>query len=172
MRAIDLNSQHPSIEEIDFFDVCPEEAYDVLVSSMVLNYVPEPAKRGEMLMRMILQLSQQGGCLCLILPVRCVRSKLVGEDCFLRLLVALGLEEALPVNITPKLIFYVMRRACCSITASAPGKPHQDWRVSADRLLSGLPDDLRDKFSLARTLETDPSNKQFSLALPESFSSL
>lgn len=33
--AIDIHSQHPSIQEIDFFDVLPEFKYDVVVCSMV-----------------------------------------------------------------------------------------------------------------------------------------
>lgn len=35
VRSIDLNSQHPSIEECDFFDVVPEQRYDVVMCSMV-----------------------------------------------------------------------------------------------------------------------------------------
>jgi hypothetical protein len=35
VRSIDLNSQHPSIEECDFFDVVPQQQYDVVVCSMV-----------------------------------------------------------------------------------------------------------------------------------------
>ena len=33
--AIDINSQHPQIQEIDFFDILPEFKYDVVVCSMV-----------------------------------------------------------------------------------------------------------------------------------------
>ena len=35
VRAIDVNSQHPLIEERDFFSVEPEGNYDVVVCSMV-----------------------------------------------------------------------------------------------------------------------------------------
>jgi 25S rRNA (adenine2142-N1)-methyltransferase len=35
VRAIDVNSQHPLIEERDFFTVEPEGIYDVVVCSMV-----------------------------------------------------------------------------------------------------------------------------------------
>jgi 25S rRNA (adenine2142-N1)-methyltransferase len=51
VRAIDLHSQHAKIEECDFFDVVPEKSYDVIVCSMVINYVSQPIKRGEMLGR-------------------------------------------------------------------------------------------------------------------------
>lgn len=41
VRAIDLNSQHPDIEEMDFFDLLPEPVYDFVVSSMVcLDMMP------------------------------------------------------------------------------------------------------------------------------------
>jgi 25S rRNA (adenine2142-N1)-methyltransferase len=39
VRAIDLNSQHPSIEECDFFTVEPEGQYEVVVCSMVSLFV-------------------------------------------------------------------------------------------------------------------------------------
>lgn len=35
VRSIDLNSQHPMIEEIDFFDIEPQFNYDVVLCSMV-----------------------------------------------------------------------------------------------------------------------------------------
>lgn len=35
VRAIDVNSQHPSIEECDFFDITPTSGYDAVVCSMV-----------------------------------------------------------------------------------------------------------------------------------------
>ena len=35
VRAIDVNSQHPSIEECDFFDVTPIAEFDAVVCSMV-----------------------------------------------------------------------------------------------------------------------------------------
>jgi hypothetical protein len=41
VRAIDLNSQHPSIEECDFFSVEPEGRYEVVVSSMVSHLLLE-----------------------------------------------------------------------------------------------------------------------------------
>ena len=35
VRAIDVNSQHPLIEECDFFDITPTESFDAVVCSMV-----------------------------------------------------------------------------------------------------------------------------------------
>jgi hypothetical protein len=39
VRAIDINSQHPLIEECDFFDLEPQRNYDAVVCSMVRMYV-------------------------------------------------------------------------------------------------------------------------------------
>ena len=35
VTALDLNSQHPYIEEMDYFDLTPEPIYDFIVASMV-----------------------------------------------------------------------------------------------------------------------------------------
>ena len=37
VRSIDVNSQHPSIEECDFFDINPSASFDAVVCSMVSN---------------------------------------------------------------------------------------------------------------------------------------
>ena len=39
VRAIDVNSQHPSIEECDFFDITPTGSFDVVVCSMVRRLI-------------------------------------------------------------------------------------------------------------------------------------
>ena len=39
-------------EEIDFFAIEPQHQYDCVVCSMVINCVPDPKKRGEMLARL------------------------------------------------------------------------------------------------------------------------
>ncbi|KAJ9603810.1 25S rRNA (adenine2142-N1)-methyltransferase [Cladophialophora chaetospira] len=59
VRRIDLRSPEQGIEEIDFMDLpipaAPngeaDSGYDVLSLSLVLNYVPDPEARGEMLKR-------------------------------------------------------------------------------------------------------------------------
>lgn len=59
--------------------------------------------------RMYLQL-RNNGLLFLILPLRCIDNKLVGQSHFQRLLECIGFELALPIRITPKLIFYTLRK--------------------------------------------------------------
>ena len=39
MRAIDLHSQHPDIEEMDFFDFPINTKYDYVVASMVCTVI-------------------------------------------------------------------------------------------------------------------------------------
>lgn len=54
MTRIDLNSQHPDILQQDFMEMpCPgdKDRFDIVSLSLVLNYVPDPAERGEMLRR-------------------------------------------------------------------------------------------------------------------------
>lgn len=47
---IDLHSQHPDILEQNFFDrpipLSPDEGYDVISCSLVLNFVGNPIQRG------------------------------------------------------------------------------------------------------------------------------
>jgi 25S rRNA (adenine2142-N1)-methyltransferase len=54
--AIDLNSQHPSVQKADFFDyahahisLAKEKPFDALILSLVLNFQGDPRKRGDML---------------------------------------------------------------------------------------------------------------------------
>ncbi|KAF2474395.1 uncharacterized protein BDR25DRAFT_332451 [Lindgomyces ingoldianus] len=55
VTRIDLNSQGPGITQQDFMKrplpEAPEEFFDIVSLSLVLNYVPDPAQRGEMLKR-------------------------------------------------------------------------------------------------------------------------
>lgn len=55
MSRIDLNSQGPGIEQQDFMErplpAIDDERFDIISLSLVLNYVPDAAGRGEMLRR-------------------------------------------------------------------------------------------------------------------------
>ena len=84
VMRIDLRSQQPGIQEIDFM-LLPEpklrtDRFDIISLSLVLNFVPEPYARGEMLKRIPKFLrtpdstSHDGllPCLFLVLPLPCV----------------------------------------------------------------------------------------------------
>lgn len=109
-RAIDINSQHPQIEECNFFDVEPRHDYDVVVCSMVINCVESACKRGEMIARLACLLKEETGILFLILPKRCVESPHIGGySVFEDLLHGFGYTQLTEKRITPKVVFYVCK---------------------------------------------------------------
>eukprot|EP00037_Helgoeca_nana_P024288 m.257699 g.257699 ORF g.257699 m.257699 type:complete len:303 (+) comp26599_c1_seq1:263-1171(+) len=113
--AIDLNSQASGITEVDFFDFAPshradKRPYDVVALSLVVNFVPEPKKRGEMLRRSV-GLLKPGGTLFLVLPRACVdNSRYVTDVSLKAILTSLGLEVTLS-HLSAKLAYYVLRLA-------------------------------------------------------------
>jgi 25S rRNA (adenine2142-N1)-methyltransferase len=81
VRAIDLLSRHPRVEQLDFFDLAKHETrggrspnFDVIVVSMVINCVPTPLDRGRMLVYLKQLLAPRGGILFLTLPRSCLTS--------------------------------------------------------------------------------------------------
>ena len=83
---IDLQSQHPQIQSQDFMDRplpnSNSDRFDIISLSLVLNFVPCPTQRGEMLRRTTLflrhsdldgpKLSQIFPSLFLVLPAPCL----------------------------------------------------------------------------------------------------
>lgn len=111
VRAIDLNSQDRLIEKQDMLTL-PETTFgkfDVVLSSMVINCVPCPYRRFEMLARLALHIKADG-VLFIILPTRCVESPLLGAEHFSNLLLAMGLRDAVARRNTPKLTFFTLVR--------------------------------------------------------------
>ena len=110
VRALDLMSRHPKIEERDFFTVPPAQHFHVLVNSMVINSVPDPAQRGCMLRRCHDHL-RPGGLLFLILPKRCVRASPFVTLPFLRTAMARCGLSTIRTHATPRVVFLVAQRA-------------------------------------------------------------
>ena len=110
VRAVDIKSRHPKIEQIDFFHLPVEpEAYDVVHSSMVLNCVPTAELRGEMLRRTAVFLRTRG-LFFLMLPARCVTaSSRMTSDKLIRLARACGLKHVEQKS-TPKVMFYCFEK--------------------------------------------------------------
>lgn len=125
VRAIDLRSSHPNIEEMDFLcmDVNHEienenesgrniGSYDCIVCSMVLNCVTTHQDRGKMLALLYRQL-RPGGLCFLTIPRLCLnQSKFMNRTLFEELLTdALGFEidDKLKKE-SPKVAFWVLRR--------------------------------------------------------------
>lgn len=139
VERIDLRSQHPEIKTEDFMQrplpSAPEEYFDIVSLSLVLNYVGTPTGRGEMLLRVEKYLrrrniygsggkiSQEGAMasrsdqeanqlfpsLFLVLPAPCVtNSRYLNEDKLEAMLKSLGYEMA-KKKMSAKLIYYLFR---------------------------------------------------------------
>lgn len=79
VQRIDLNSQNPQILQQDFMQrplpALDKEKFNVISCLLVLNFVPTPAQRGEMLKRMTQFLrvpANAASSLFLVLPLPCV----------------------------------------------------------------------------------------------------
>lgn len=124
MKCIDLNSQEEDkIEEQDFMErpipKVDDERFDIISLSLVLNYVPDPAGRGEMLRRTLKFLRHPSGegtmqeyfpSLFLVLPAPCVEnSRYLDEDKLEAIMNSMGYVKV-KRKMTTKLVYYLWRR--------------------------------------------------------------
>lgn len=96
VRALDLHSTHPRIEQCDFLSLVPgaEAPYDAVVCSMVLNCVPDGRRRFEMLIGIRAHL-RLGGKAFVTVPASCVEhSFTMTRTSFIDALAAVGLPLA------------------------------------------------------------------------------
>lgn len=109
---IDLNAQASGITQVDFFDYSPRHRpgrrpYDVVSLSLVVNFVPDPKRRGEMLRRCC-GLLKPSGTLFVVLPRACVEnSRYVTDESIREVFAALGLTVLLQ-HTSAKLAYYVL----------------------------------------------------------------
>ncbi|KAF2115139.1 hypothetical protein BDV96DRAFT_576539 [Lophiotrema nucula] len=122
VTRIDLHSQGPGILQQDFMQrplpSSSDEKFDVVSLSLVLNYVPDPVQRGEMLRRIPLFLRQQSACelgkeklpaLFLVLPLPCIQnSRYLSEDLLLAIMRTLGFEVT-QRKLSNKLCYYLFQ---------------------------------------------------------------
>ena len=118
VRAIDINSMDPRIEEHDFLDLpYPNsdinQRYDAIVCSMVINCVTNPKNRGKMLFRLYNHL-RPGGLCFLTLPLFCLtKSAFLTYDIFTQMLASkkegVGFDVIHKKN-SPRLAFFILRR--------------------------------------------------------------
>lgn len=113
VRSIDLHSLHEGIEEMDFLQMSVEKdvhrRYDAVVCSMILNCVPCPKDRGEMLARLH-HFLRPGGLVFLTIPKSCLTlSPYMDHAGFMKLLKAVGLEMVESKE-TPRIAFFICRR--------------------------------------------------------------
>ncbi|KAL8370438.1 hypothetical protein RB595_000694 [Gaeumannomyces hyphopodioides] len=123
IERIDLNSQGEGILQQDFMKrPLPRdgsERFDLISLSLVLNFVPDPKGRGDMLLRTLEFLHTPRGNeatasispgLFLVLPVPCVsNSRYMDEDRLERIMASLGFVMA-HSKTTQRLVYYLWRR--------------------------------------------------------------
>lgn len=112
VRAIDIHSMHDGrIEEQDFLTMsAPEEPFDVMVCSMVLNCVATPEDRGRMLEKMN-RFLRPDGLLFLTIPKTCLeQSPYVNKEVFEQILGAVGFKVQEHSKDSPKIAFFVATR--------------------------------------------------------------
>jgi hypothetical protein len=99
VTSIDLNAQDTDVLQADFFDFAAEalergETFDVVVLSLVMNFVGSPARRGEML-TLCRRLLPPGGLLFVVLPSACLQnSRYMKFGRYVQILRSLGLPPA------------------------------------------------------------------------------
>ncbi len=126
IERIDLNSQGEGILRQDFMErPLPEgesDRFDIISLSLVLNYVPEPKGRGDMLRRTTQFLRAAGRyvdspelaatfpSLFLVLPAPCVEnSRYLDEEKLTAIMGSLGYVKA-ESKTTQRLVYYLWRR--------------------------------------------------------------
>lgn len=122
---IDLNSQEPGIQQQDFMQrPLPKDKgdrFDILSLSLVLNFVPDAAARGQMLLRTLSFLREEGDgpsvdgalfpCLFVVLPRSCIENSRYFTDVrFTELMALLGYSK-IQSKLTQKLAYSLWRRA-------------------------------------------------------------
>ncbi|OQR96217.1 hypothetical protein ACHHYP_16580 [Achlya hypogyna] len=124
--AIDLIARHPKIRQLDFFDLPFTKTFDVVVSSMVINCVPTPEKRGSVPMAISGEMLQstwrhlnEGGHFFLMLPLLCLtNSNFMTVEHFEAVLVRIGFEIREKKD-SPKIAFFCLKKV--PATPVAPG---------------------------------------------------
>ncbi|KAJ2162267.1 25S rRNA (adenine2142-N1)-methyltransferase [Coemansia sp. RSA 552] len=158
---IDLNSQEPGIRQLDFLDIeigpeppvagaGPDDEdsassskfhtpFDVVCLSLVVNFIGDPAKRGDML-RQGSRILASGGYLFLVLPRSCVdNSRYMDDDRLLAIMQSLGFTQVASHH-TAKLAHYLYR------LDSAPPTGDSDEQCFKKKMLHSAPG--RNNFSI------------------------
>jgi 25S rRNA (adenine2142-N1)-methyltransferase len=156
MVHIDLNSQEPGIQKQDFMErPIPEhnaERFDMISLSLVLNFVPDAARRGEMLLRTLSFLrpaittttttaEELLPSLFLVLPRSCVDNSRYFTDARLEELMALLGYAKIRTKSTQKLAYSLWRRASPARTGATdftkkevnPGRTRNNFCVTLKR---------------------------------------
>jgi 25S rRNA (adenine2142-N1)-methyltransferase len=125
IEHIDLNSQGEGILQQDFMErplpSDDSEKFDMISLSLVLNFVPDPATRGQMLLRTLQFLKESSDyateslnsffpSLFLVLPAPCLsNSRYLDQDRLDSIMASMGYEKAME-KITQRLVYYLWKR--------------------------------------------------------------
>ncbi|KAL2067976.1 hypothetical protein VTL71DRAFT_16074 [Oculimacula yallundae] len=123
VERIDLNSQAEGIKQQDFMErplpLDGKDQFDIISLSLVLNYVPDPVGRGNMLMRTLKflktappseDLASSLPGLFLVLPAPCVtNSRYLDEAKLESMMKSLGYVEV-KKKMSNKLVYYLWRK--------------------------------------------------------------
>ncbi len=149
IERIDLNSQEEGILQQDFMErPLPRndsERFDIISLSLVLNFVPNPDGRGEMLRRTVRFLhgperyttttttfNTHFPGLFLVLPAPCVtNSRYLDEERLVAIMVALGYTK-IASKTTQRLVYYLWKRDSEPSTSSA-AFPKREIRSGSSR---------------------------------------
>jgi 25S rRNA (adenine2142-N1)-methyltransferase len=108
-RAIDLNAQTPAVARVDFFDEPLSRQLGVLSLCLVLNFVGDPRRAGQMLWKASAHL-KPGGLLAVMVPRACIdNSRYCTDSLFQQALETAGFEVAV-VDHSARLARYLARR--------------------------------------------------------------
>ena len=152
VERIDLHSQHPDIKEQDFMkrpiasaEDVEQEGFDIVSLSLVVNFVGDPAERGEMLKRVEAFLRTSANdqvklypALFLVLPAPCVtNSRYLDEDRLENIMKSLGYRKA-KHKTSAKLVYYLwtyqkakdMNHELFKKEVVRPGKSRNNFAIS------------------------------------------
>ncbi|GAB1320580.1 25S rRNA (adenine2142-N1)-methyltransferase [Madurella fahalii] len=148
IERIDLNSQEEGILQQDFMErPLPRDAserFDIISLSLVLNFVPDPKGRGDMLRRTIHflhapgrhlddpQLAANFPSLFLVLPAPCMtNSRYLDEEKMVSIMASLGYTKTASKT-TQRLVYYLWRRES-SGEGAGRSFPKREIRSGANR---------------------------------------
>ncbi|KAL2107565.1 hypothetical protein VUR80DRAFT_5044 [Thermomyces stellatus] len=144
---IDLNSQEPGILKQDFMErplpEGPAERFDIISLSLVLNFVPDPAARGNMLRRTTEFLREPSltstleeelyPSLFLVLPKSCVlNSRYCTEERLQHIMLSLGYSRVRS-KMTQKLVYYLWRLGTPSSSTRSQAFPKKEVNAGPKR---------------------------------------
>ncbi|GAA6020803.1 hypothetical protein JCM10207_001662 [Rhodosporidiobolus poonsookiae] len=130
--SIDLNPQAPHVIKSNFFDFlppsAPEEKYDVVALSLVMNYEGSLVNRGHMLLHSHAFL-RPTGYLYLVLPLPCLtNSRYMTHARLESILTSTGYEKVKQHD-SAKLTYWLVRRTPPAAEGEEPGKGDgQQWK--------------------------------------------